>query len=330
MKLTIIVPVYNGGKYLRACLDSIIDQSFRDYECIMIDDGSVDDSYRILLEYVEKDARFHAYTQKNQGVSATRNRGLDLASGEYVAFVDCDDYLFKTAYETVFSNMRGDTDVYCFGIRHLLLNGISTEDCTATVGDLDWMFINHQIYMHSPVNKVIKRALIEENAIRFDRRISTGEDMVFCFQMLSLAQSVEYSNIPLYCYRRNEFSATMKNWDVHSLLEQARLWSETLCSFCEQHRLKREHDTYLSYRELVYYSFYLLNKELYDPHKFRSLNVKKLEWKYSEDQGLKRMVKLANGGHYFLLRCYRLCYRIRHGVSRRIRRIIDQMRERHT
>ena len=103
-KLSIILPVYNAEQYLSDCLTSILNQSYSDFELIIIDDGSTDSSRRICVEYSQQDSRIRLYTQDNQGISITRNRGLDLVCGEFVTFVDSDDVI-DHAFD-------GDPDAY--------------------------------------------------------------------------------------------------------------------------------------------------------------------------------------------------------------------------
>jgi len=109
LKISVIIPVYNVEKYLPECLDSIIKQTFKDIEIICIDDGSTDGSLNILNEYASKDARFIILNQGNQGVSAARNNGLDIATGKYVAFIDSDDYLISNDY---FENLYNACEKY--------------------------------------------------------------------------------------------------------------------------------------------------------------------------------------------------------------------------
>lgn len=100
--VSFIIPVYNGERYLEACLDSILGQSLEDWEAILINDGSKDHSLAIMERYAGKDKRFTVLTQENQGISVARNQGLTLAKGDYVWFFDCDDTLVSTAAETLY------------------------------------------------------------------------------------------------------------------------------------------------------------------------------------------------------------------------------------
>ena len=96
-KVSFIVPVYNAGKYLHRCIDSLMQQSFTDFEVLLVDDGSSDDSGKICNDYAAKDERVKVFRKVNGGVSSARNLGLDNASGEYISFVDADDYLETNA-----------------------------------------------------------------------------------------------------------------------------------------------------------------------------------------------------------------------------------------
>ena len=97
-KISVIIPVYNVEKYLRECLDSLLNQAFKDIEIICVNDGSTDGSLNILNEYASKDSRFIIINQNNQGLSAARNNGLNVAKGDYVAFLDSDDYILNSDY----------------------------------------------------------------------------------------------------------------------------------------------------------------------------------------------------------------------------------------
>ena len=100
-KVSIIVPVYNVEKYLRRCIDSILRQTLTDIEVILVDDGSFDSSGKICEEYARKDSGLRVIHQKNAGVAVARNTGLDIASGDYIAFVDSDDYIEPNMYQSM-------------------------------------------------------------------------------------------------------------------------------------------------------------------------------------------------------------------------------------
>ena len=116
MKLSIIIPVYNTEKYLHRCVDSVLQQNMSDYELILVDDGSTDGSGKICDEYKEKDSRVKVIHTQNQGVSKARNTGLELSSGEYIGFVDADDYIDADMYEKLIeASIDSNADVCCCG-----------------------------------------------------------------------------------------------------------------------------------------------------------------------------------------------------------------------
>ena len=116
-KISIIVPVYNVEKYLRKCVDSILNQTFKDFELILVDDGSIDTSGKICDEYNLKDNRIKVIHKENGGLSSARNAGLDIAQGEYIGFVDSDDWIELDMYEELYKICKeNDTDVGIVGI----------------------------------------------------------------------------------------------------------------------------------------------------------------------------------------------------------------------
>ena len=105
IKISVIVPVYNTEKYLERCIKSIINQSLTDIEIIVINDGSTDNSEQILKNFACKDSRIRIINQKNAGLSITRNNGLQIASGEYISFIDSDDYIHKDMIKILYDNI---------------------------------------------------------------------------------------------------------------------------------------------------------------------------------------------------------------------------------
>ena len=104
-KISIIIPIYNVKEYLKRCVDSVLNQSYKNIEVILIDDGSTDGSEKICDEYAKKDKRVVVVHQKNSGVSASRNKGIELATGKYIGFVDSDDYIHKDMFEKLYNSL---------------------------------------------------------------------------------------------------------------------------------------------------------------------------------------------------------------------------------
>lgn len=126
-KHSIIIPAYNTGNAIRKCIDSIIDQSYTDWELIIVDDGSKDETSAIIDDYAQRDPRIHAIHIPNGGVSNARNVGLDQAQGEYVMFVDSDDWIEHDYLQQVETRMGDDADMYIVGC---------TQDYTNADGQL--------------------------------------------------------------------------------------------------------------------------------------------------------------------------------------------------
>ena len=116
-KISIVIPVYNTAKYLKKCLDSLKFQTYENLEIICVDDGSTDGSLSVLQEYANSDSRFLVYTQEHLGTSSARNIGISVASGEYISFVDSDDWILLTLYQTFvdyLNNSGCKPDIYIY------------------------------------------------------------------------------------------------------------------------------------------------------------------------------------------------------------------------
>ena len=199
-KISIIVPVYNVEKYLRRCLDSILAQTFTDFECICVDDGSPDGSGKILDEYAEKDSRFVVIHKDNGGVSSARNAGLDVARGEWITFVDSDDWVEAETYETAYSvAVENDADLIQWNSWIVNENGIKKPFYDrGKKGKKGYFSIEHCCtYFHgSMCNKIVSRKLFCSTKIRFDENISHCEDRIVAFKCYVQAEK---------CYQCEEF-----------------------------------------------------------------------------------------------------------------------------
>ena len=117
-KISVIIPVYNTELYLRRCLESVINQTYTNLQIIIIDDGSTDNSLKICTEYAQNDNRLIVYSQNNSGVSAARNKGLDMATGDYIAFVDSDDFIENDMFAKLLNTMvNNEADIIVCGIK---------------------------------------------------------------------------------------------------------------------------------------------------------------------------------------------------------------------
>ena len=210
-KLSVIVPVYNTEKYLGRCLESLINQTFKDIEIICINDGSTDGSLDILNEYAKKDNRVKIFSQKNQGLSITRNNGMQKAKYPYVTFIDSDDELDINAYNNIMSNLSDDIDVICFGIQVLGNKNIKqqlSDDNYYKIKYKGKLKISKDNILNtdcSACNKIFKMDLIKKYNISFPKE-RRYEDACFYFQYMPIAKKAYFIQDKYYKYYRHEDS----------------------------------------------------------------------------------------------------------------------------
>ena len=219
MMVSLIIPVYNAAPYLRACLDSVLVQTFTDWEMICIDDGSADGSGEILDEYMLRDTRIRVFHQDNAGSSAARNKGLEYASGEWVWFVDADDTITPSALETLV-NVKPKADVIFLGVNRLYQDGfvevkIPADAYAGTEEEINRLVeklyggVCGDIFGWTCL-KVIRRSVLEENKIRFNESIALHEDLVFTIQCMNCVKTAMSISVPLYNYRILDTGLTAK------------------------------------------------------------------------------------------------------------------------
>ncbi|WP_418718625.1 glycosyltransferase family 2 protein [Candidatus Allofournierella merdipullorum] len=218
--VSIIVPVYNAGKYLHRCLDSIAAQSFPDFECILIDDGSTDDSAAICDEYAAKDGRFRAIHQTNAGASAARNTGLDAARAPWLLFVDSDDAIAPCTLELVREvQQKNPQDLVFFSAAFTFESLAKTPDCSALrtypVRDIGRFCADAPF--PTPWGKLLRRDLVERAQLRFDTSLRCYEDRPFMNEYLRLFVSdapggqLLFITLPLYYYEVGNMASLSKN-----------------------------------------------------------------------------------------------------------------------
>lgn len=216
MRFSIVMPVYNSERFIKKSVQSILNQSFNDWELILINDGSQDGSWEIIESFAERDERVRCFSQENKGVSRARNRGIELAQGDYVMFVDADDELCADALQIVANAIQSvpECDVVEFNVYWVNLCSEITGTVTAPFCDKT-LVINtdsdKRKYVYSALasdksfglatNFAVRRKLITD--IRFPTDMIICEDLVFDIQMYEAAQTVVCLPDFLYLYRNN-------------------------------------------------------------------------------------------------------------------------------
>lgn len=217
-RFSIIIPVYNVAPYLRECLDSVLAQTFTDWEAICVDDGSTDGSGAILDEYATRDARFRVIHQKNAGVSVARNKGMSLARGEWLWFVDGDDVLVRDALSRCDKIVRdGNCDAYLF--KHILRFKDGTAVPLCANGTFDIVQIAHELNERRsllcacwrldgyPFIRLLRREKFA--GILFPPGIVIMEDSWNLVRMLSVSACWGVVDGAVYCYRERSNSVSM-------------------------------------------------------------------------------------------------------------------------
>jgi len=201
-QVSIIVPVYNTGQYVGECIESIINQSFHDWELLLIDDGSTDSSAHICEDFACRDNRIRYYQKPNGGVSSARNFGIDRAMGNYIMFVDSDDACLDKLLEMLYNEISKGFDfsvcmVASFSEQILNCQGIDK------LYDLNSIYTAFEEFglLHPPVAKLYKSKIIKNRAIKFDESLALGEDLCFNLDYLQFVKSATVVKAPLYNYR---------------------------------------------------------------------------------------------------------------------------------
>jgi len=221
VRISIIIPCYNSAKYLTACMDSIFAQTFADFEVILIDDGSKDDTLAIAEEIALQDARVRVLLQENSGVAAARNLGLEHAKGEWVTFVDSDDLLPADALETLLSGANEETDMVVCAHETFDENG----PIETVIPQSRWMDKNGEVrkraiclrliegdcVLNIMCNKLHRRSLIEREHLRLTRGVRMAEDALFNLEAVLCGRKVAYVNRVAYRYRMHAASATQSD-----------------------------------------------------------------------------------------------------------------------
>lgn len=207
-KISVIVPVYNAQETIEKCINSILLQTYTNLEVIIVNDGSQDNSNEICEKIASTDKRIRYYSKNNTGVSDTRNFGLKESKGDYIAFVDSDDFLNKDMYEVMINEIQDSDILICnYSLfnkeyqkieKKSFFNNSSYSSLSEMIKNIDGNDMNR--YFNPPWNKLINRNLINKNLIRFDDNLSLGEDLIFNLTVMKDAKKIKTINKKLYNY----------------------------------------------------------------------------------------------------------------------------------
>ena len=205
--ISVIVPVYNVEKYVGRCIESILVQTFTDFELILVDDGATDNSGKICDQYAEKDDRIRVIHKENGGVSAARNSGIDYSSGEYIMFVDSDDYIDKPMLEDMIR--YSGSDMIISGLKYIDINGnemsnrIEIAFENITISDFFnkyYIDLDSKCILSGPYNRFYKKCIIDKYNIRFNVNMSIFEDGLFVTEFLCRCDRISNISKSYYNY----------------------------------------------------------------------------------------------------------------------------------
>lgn len=226
VKVSVIVPVYNSGKYIEKCIESIINQTYQNIEVLIVNDGSTDNSYSICNEYAKKDSRIKLFSIENSGVSYARNLGIENAQGKFITFVDSDDWIKSNMIDfAIEKQQQTNSDIIIWSCiksypnREILVPLLNEED-QSFIDDKSYLYLKSINYFHkqdiskTAVSagttwcKLYKREFLLKNNLQFNPKLTRAQDTIFSINAFYMAGKISYFNEHLYHYRENEGSIT--------------------------------------------------------------------------------------------------------------------------
>ncbi len=238
LKVSIIVPVYNRELTIERTIKSVLNQTFRNFELIIVNDGSIDGSLETVTDYAKKDNRIKVFSQNNSGVSMARNKGIRKALGKYICFLDSDDtYELSFLEKMVSAAEKSNADVTYSGHFHLYNNKKKS---------VRFKFVKEKIFLNYLKNKttpntnswMIRKSFLEENKILFEVDNNLGEDMLFFSSILCLQPTVAYVKEQLTNYYMNTENSLSK--DIDNKITSDIFWMNKLCEIIAESNIQEE------------------------------------------------------------------------------------------
>lgn len=311
--ISVIIPVYKCEKYLVQCIESVLNQTFQDFELILVDDGSPDFSPQICDEYKKKDNRIQVIHKENGGVSSARNEGIKVSRGEYITFIDSDDYVDAEMFEYLYKKAKEYlTDIVVSG---LVMDKWKNDEITEktiykiqnskvyTSKELleEWGQRFPSICMCGPWCKLYRGEIIRNNKILFDTSLNCGEDTYFNLDVLAGAKKIYFCEEIFYHYRRDNadslFSRFHKDtYEIHTTV-YGKMRELMIALRCSKKAINQFENQY--FRMLIggvheYFRFYDFNTQQERLHLVEkiALNESIKNYKVRKIKGLKNKILL--------------------------------------
>ena len=265
--VSIVVPVYNSGRYIESTLESIREQSFSAWECVVVDDGSTDHSLSICENYASEDPRFKVMTQENRGVSTARNVGLKVCVGKYVCFVDSDDWI-EPDYLSALLDNAGNAELVVSGQIREIADGTvmlaPSETCCFELTERNaarFVELEERLLLYAPHEKLFVNSIIQENKLSFKEDCSYGEDLIFNYQYLYYVRTISQIDKALYHYRL-EKGTLSTSFRSNAFEEDYGQWRILKSFYIERSIMCNDAEVYLAKRlwGIVYDGIFLFPK----------------------------------------------------------------------
>lgn len=261
-EISIVIPVYNVATYLPRCIESILNQTFADFELLLIDDGSSDNSGKICNRYALNDSRVKVYHKPNGGVSSARNLGLENIQGRYVTFVDADDYVSENYLEKLFDAAeKYEADITFCGnvwVEDSFEEFIAIDRYEYAESAYNEMNFDEGIEELTRYNNIfvwgclISTSLIKNNSLKFKTDVLLGEDTVFVLNVLSVAKTLVFCEGKPYNYIIRASSASHSRFDSSKELKSLQAYLEAVENLCKARDVNRGLKEKLIGRAIVY------------------------------------------------------------------------------
>jgi glycosyltransferase involved in cell wall biosynthesis len=216
---SVVIPVYNAEDFIKDCIQSILQQDFKDFEILLINDGSIDQSLNICREYKTLHSNVKVYTQENKGVSVARNLGIQNASGKYVTFVDSDDFVgtsFLSNFYAIVAKQEFDLVISGYTLYHkdkeVKVNDVNSEKLSTSKNLIAEQIVFAEIstLLSGPFAKIFKNDILKNNKVLFDKKFQFGEDAIFNLTFLQHVESLYIINSKDYYYVQSDRDSLVK------------------------------------------------------------------------------------------------------------------------
>lgn len=311
--VSVIVPVYKVEKVLHYCIDSILSQTFQDFELLFVDDGSPDDSGKICDKYADKDKRIRVIHKKNEGVSMARNTGIEAATGKYICFIDSDDFIKENYLETLlhYKNEYSEYEnIWCYFKTSNGYDFVNAND-SMNLSKIEFYSVRDIMTLHEkwldsgPVCKLYSREIICKNNLKFDKSLSLGEDLTFNFDYLDCTNGkILVINEFLYTYvQLSDKSLSRKYYpDMFNIYKKLNKMMRHYINKwnCDEEQIKK-------YYNACFYKYEVVLKNT-----FSEYNTQNKKSKYKLNNSILKsdeFKKAFNNSNCFIHPLYRVAYK---------------------